>query len=295
MISISSLRDRGLARAVVVERQPVDHVARVAGRVVHGRHPRALLGGRVLQQRPEDLGREGCAAAASPGSRLLGLELVDRLRRRPRSARLFGSSPVAGRQPKGMSCWRRDDLRDGRLEPVVDHRADIETVLVRREREQHGSRWPAPRRNSSRGRPTSSIVSTIRLPWSRGQLAAALAADAEDLDRLALGRQLADQLPRLAHDRRVEAAAKAAVGGRDDQKVHVVLARAGQQRRRALGLPLPSPRRDRAQHALHALGDRGARPRPASCARRSLAAATIFMAEVIFCVDLTLLIRCAGP
>jgi hypothetical protein len=28
-----------------------------------------------------------------------------------------------------------------------------------------------------------------------------------------------------------------------------------------------------------------------SCARRNLAAATIFMAEVIFCVDLTLLIR----
>src|SRR6188472_2806142 len=36
--------DRGLARAVVDDGQPVDHVAGVAGGVVHRAHPRALLG-----------------------------------------------------------------------------------------------------------------------------------------------------------------------------------------------------------------------------------------------------------
>src|SRR5258707_10499791 len=49
------LGDDGLARAVVVDRQAVDHLAGVARRAVHRRHARALLRGDVLEQRGEDL------------------------------------------------------------------------------------------------------------------------------------------------------------------------------------------------------------------------------------------------
>src|SRR4051812_3146874 len=52
------LRDHGLAGAVVELRLALDHVTGVAGRVVHGAHARALFGGRILEERPEDLDRE---------------------------------------------------------------------------------------------------------------------------------------------------------------------------------------------------------------------------------------------
>ena len=42
------LGDHRLARAVILQRQPPDHVAGVAGRIVHGTHARALLRSRVL-------------------------------------------------------------------------------------------------------------------------------------------------------------------------------------------------------------------------------------------------------
>ena len=51
-------RDVSLARAVVVDRQAIDDVTGVARGVVHGRHARALLAGRILQQRSEDLHRQ---------------------------------------------------------------------------------------------------------------------------------------------------------------------------------------------------------------------------------------------
>src|SRR3954453_15667488 len=52
------LGDHGLTRAVVELRLLLDHVAGIAGRVVHGAHAGALLGGGVLDQRAEDLDRD---------------------------------------------------------------------------------------------------------------------------------------------------------------------------------------------------------------------------------------------
>ena len=67
----------------------------------------------------------------------------------------------------------------------------------------------------------------------RGVLAAelvgALAADAEDFEVLPCRRQRVDLLAREPHDRRVERAAQAALGGADHQQMHLVLAGAGQQ------------------------------------------------------------------
>ena len=50
--------DRGLARTVELDRQLLDHLARIAGRVVHGGHARALFRGGILQQPAEHLGRQ---------------------------------------------------------------------------------------------------------------------------------------------------------------------------------------------------------------------------------------------
>src|SRR5690348_7527350 len=52
------LGDDGLARAVVIEGQPIDHIAGIAGGVVHCRHARALLARRILEQCGVDLDRE---------------------------------------------------------------------------------------------------------------------------------------------------------------------------------------------------------------------------------------------
>src|ERR1700686_3293832 len=46
--------DRGLARAIHFQRQPIDHIGGVVGRTVHRGHPRALLAGLGLQQRVKD-------------------------------------------------------------------------------------------------------------------------------------------------------------------------------------------------------------------------------------------------
>ena len=58
----------------------------------------------------------------------------------------------------------------------------------------------------------------------------ALAADGQDLDRLALAQQPHGMLARKAGDRGVEAAGKAALAGRNDEQMDLVLARAAEQR-----------------------------------------------------------------
>src|SRR5215469_16694578 len=52
------LGDVRLARAVVVQRQALDHVARVARRVVHRCHARTMFTGSTFQQRAVDLDRQ---------------------------------------------------------------------------------------------------------------------------------------------------------------------------------------------------------------------------------------------
>ena len=65
--------DRGLAGAVVLDRQPVDHVARVARRIVHRGHPAALLGRGIFQQRAEDLDRDVARQQLGEDFLLVGL------------------------------------------------------------------------------------------------------------------------------------------------------------------------------------------------------------------------------
>jgi hypothetical protein len=69
------LRDLGLTGPVHLEREPVDQLAGVLRRVAHRGHPRALLGGSRLEQRPEELGLE--VHRDEPREDLLRLRLVD--------------------------------------------------------------------------------------------------------------------------------------------------------------------------------------------------------------------------
>ncbi len=86
------------------------------------------------------------------------------------------------------------------------------------------------------------------------QHVAALPADDDHLHLLALAQQLLDAPPGAANDRAVEAAAQAAVGGRDDQQVHLVLAGTGEQGWRT-GLAGDAGG-EILQHRRHALGKR---------------------------------------
>jgi hypothetical protein len=83
------------------------------------------------------------------------------------------------------------------------------------------------------------------------QLIAALAADAQDLDRLAFSQQRANGPPRFARDRAVEAAAQAAVAGSNDHEMSLVGAGAGQQARAEAAL---EARPERRQNLVHRLG-----------------------------------------
>src|SRR5260221_12539398 len=72
------LRDHRLAHAVVGDGLLADHVARVAGGVVHRAHARALFGGGVFQQRAEDLGRDIAGQKFRENVFFLGLIFVNR-------------------------------------------------------------------------------------------------------------------------------------------------------------------------------------------------------------------------
>ena len=71
------LGDLRLALAVVLDRQLVDHVAGIARGIVHGAHPRALFGGRVFEQRPEDLHRDVARQEIGEDLALVRLVVID--------------------------------------------------------------------------------------------------------------------------------------------------------------------------------------------------------------------------
>ena len=81
------------------------------------------------------------------------------------------------------------------------------------------------------------------------QLIVALAADAEELDLLALAHQRVGALAGEPHDRGVERPAQAALGGADEQQMDIVAAAAAQQPRRGVE---PADRGgDVAEHLVH--------------------------------------------
>ena len=84
-----------------------------------------------------------------------------------------------------------------------------------------------------------------------------LLADSQDLHRLALCHQPVGMLARQPRDRGIEAAAQAAFGGAHDKQMRLVLAVAGEERRRVIAAFHRG--REIGQHDRHALriGTRG--------------------------------------
>src|SRR5262245_65113948 len=76
------LRDHGLARAIISERQAPDHVAGIARGIIHGTHARALLRCCVLEQSPEDLRRNVEWQEVGEDFALARLVFIDRAAKR---------------------------------------------------------------------------------------------------------------------------------------------------------------------------------------------------------------------
>src|SRR6185437_5767871 len=196
------LGDVGLAGAVVGHRQPVDHVAGIAGGVVHRGHARALFARRVFEKGGVELDREVARQELGQDIGLVGLELIDALlsgvgRFRRRGGR-EGDELLAGH-----------DLADRRAEAVVD---DGDAVELAGGIAGDEAASDLLRRREAELRPTDidhALDDELRIVAA--QRIASLAADGEELHRLAGALKLADHPPCIAQDRGVEAAGETAV------------------------------------------------------------------------------------
>src|SRR6202035_2741448 len=111
------LGDHGLTGSVVDQGLLADHVAGVAGGVVHRAHLRAVERGVVFQQRAKDLHRE--IARQQAGQDLVFFRLVFVRCRRTRIGRL-------GLHHQRNDLLRGRDLRDHGFEARIEQRADVE-------------------------------------------------------------------------------------------------------------------------------------------------------------------------
>ena len=181
------------------------------------RHARPLLGRAVLEQAGEDLGGDAARQQLGEDRLLVGLVLVE-------------PALAAGLEGGGDQLAGGRHLGDHRLEAVVEQRGDVELAGV--EAVQHVA---CDRRGLAVADPAHLAevdVADEDAAEVAAQLLAALLADGQDLDGLALGEEAGGVGAREADDRRVEAAAEAALGGRDDQQVGVGAAGAAEQARR---------------------------------------------------------------
>src|SRR5579872_1682838 len=236
------LGDIGLARAVVVERQALDHVAGVARGAVHGGHARTMLARRTFQQRAKDRDGKGLRQKAGQDGFLVRLEFVG------------GATEVYRlafwRRRRGNQLLLGDDLGDHRTEAVVDQDADVDLA-----RGQHGGDADADVLRVAEFQSAlagEGDVAGDAAGEFAAQIVATLAADRQDLDGLAFGFEAARECAGRATDARVERAGEAAIGGDRDQQVVLLLAGAREQGRgiRHVG----HGGGEGTQHAFHALG-----------------------------------------
>src|SRR5690606_17520924 len=186
------LGDRSLTRAVVDDRQPVDHVARVARRVVHRAQPRALSGRAVFLEPREDPGGPAARQEIGAAAFLSGRVVIER-----RGA----VSPALKRRRDDLARGR--DLADHGLEAVEEDRRDVDLARVEA---------PDEVACDALGHVVAHLlhlgeidVADEMLGEVALELLAALLADGQDLHRLALPEKLGRPGPRKPHDGGVEA------------------------------------------------------------------------------------------
>src|ERR1700687_5290214 len=193
------LGDHCLTGPVVDQGLLADHVAGVAGGVVHRAHLRAVERGVVFEKRSEDLYRE--VARQQPGQDLVFLRLVFVGRRRPG---IGGGSFHHQRN----DLLRGRDLRDHGLEARIEQRADVELAGVETRDHPLGDVFGIDKPELA-NRAQLDIFHDLLLEGA-AQLLKALAADTEELDLFALTDQRQRALAGQPYDRRVERAAQAA-------------------------------------------------------------------------------------
>ena len=181
---------------------------------------------------------------------------------------------------------RGRNLRDHRLEAGVEQRADVELAALEQLDHLAGDRLRRLELDRANGAQIDHFQDLFFVRASK--LVVALLADAQNFHRLALGRQSIGAIARQTHDRGVEGAAEAALAGADDQKMRLIRAGSGEQAR-SLGAARAGAG-EIGEHRLDLVGI-GSRRLRGACARLSFDTATICIALVIFCVDLTEAIR----
>src|ERR1700704_5036739 len=233
------LGDHRLAGAVIGQRLLAYHLAGIARGIVHRAHAGALLGGGVFQERAEYLRGDIARQQLRQDVFLVRLVFIGRARA------AFGLL----RDDGGDDLLRGRDLRDHRPETREEQGADVEFAGLEQRDDLVRDRLGI--REAERAHRAQLDGLDDLLLVDAFELVVALAADAQDLDLLALAGQRDDALAREPHDRRIERAAQAALGGAHHQEMDVGSAGAGEQagRRIAAG----DGGRDVAQHLVHAL------------------------------------------
>src|SRR5690606_14981323 len=211
--------DLSLAGTVVLQRQGADEIARVARGVVHRGHLGAEEAGLVLQQGGQDLRRQVARQQGLEDVLFRRLILIERAGF-GRSVRVdFGRGQLT----------RRRDLGDHRLELAVEEGDLVGLARLELFGQQFGDRLgrvQAHRLVLAQFEGLDDLVAE-----QAGQLVARLAADGHDLDRLAVGDQAVDVVPRGADDVGREPARQTLVGRGDDDQVLLVGAGSGHQAR----------------------------------------------------------------
>src|SRR5580692_1787560 len=235
------LGDHRLAGAVVSERLLADHLAGVAGGVVHRRHLRAVERRGVLDECAENLHREIARQEFLEDILFVGLELVDR------AAQSFGG---IGLEHRRNDLLRGRNLRDHRTEARVEQRADVEFELVEQRDDLFGDHFGVLEPQGAHRTQVDQLDDLLGI--EAAQLIVALAADAEELDLFAFGHQRIGALAGEPHDRGVERPAQAAFSGADQEQMLLIAAGAAQQPRRIVEPGDGS--RDIAEHRVHVAG-----------------------------------------
>src|SRR6185437_4723532 len=202
------LGDHGLTGSVVDQGLLANHVAGVAGGVVHRAHLRAIERSVVFQQGAEDLHCE--IARQQPGQNLVFFRLV--LVGRGRAGRVRG--PRLDHQRNDLLRGR--DLRDHRLEARIEQRADVEFAGL--ETSNHLLRDILRVGEAELTDRTQLDILDDLLLEGPAELLKSLAADTEELDLLALVHQRQRALAGKAHDRGIERPRQAAFAGADQQQ-----------------------------------------------------------------------------
>src|SRR5262245_60208592 len=234
------LGDHRLTGAVVTQRLLANHLARVAGGVVHRSHLRAVERGCILQKRAKDLHRDIARQKVDQDFLLIRLVFVDH-------AVVVASFALEHGRDDLLS---RRGLRDNGLETRKEQGADVERTLFIKPQDFVADICAMLEGECANAAQLDVLEDLLLIQTAK--LFVALATYAEELHVFAFGRQCTCALARKPHDRRVEWAAQPALGGAHKQEMHAAASCSNQQSRRRATIAHRGS--NIAEHLRHLLG-----------------------------------------